>query len=283
MTRRVAACALATLTLLVAGTSPARAEPIEAGPEAEALWAWSWDSSAELADLATADGISRVYLYCQGGFDHDVRETIAALGAAGVEVEALGGETRWATTQRADMLRFVRAAVRYQRGALAGARLTGIHLDVEPYGLPAWDRDQRAVAGSLTRAMEAAERAARSLPLAADIPFWFDEIPTGGGASLAEQMIRRTDAITVMAYRDQGSDVIDVARREVRLAGRAGKPVTVGVETSDVAPEQVTFFEEGRTALELALAEVRAELGSHAGFGGVAVHDSESLRALPNG
>ena len=93
-------------------------------------------------------------------------------------------------------------------------------------------------------------------------------------------MIGTTDATTVMAYRDSGSEVIDVARREVRIGSRLGKPTTIGVETGDVDPASITFFEEGFNALVDALVEVRSEFSNDPGFGGTAVHDHGSLDSL---
>lgn len=243
---------------------------------ADALWVWSWDDPAELTGYVADGGFDRVYLYAQGGFNRRVRTAIRDLTGAGIAVEALGGETRWATTQRRDMLRFVRSARRYQRSAPAGARLAGIHVDVEPYDLRAWDRDPGGVARSYLAALEAACRAAGPLPLAADIPFWFDGI-RAGGRSLAKRTIAATDAVTIMAYRDTAEAVAEVAEREVAIAGRLGKQATIGVETADVSPPQVTFFQEGRAVLAAALAEVSATFAARPGFGGTGVHHYGSL------
>lgn len=267
----------AALTTLALPGSAAAEPPPELG--AEALWVWSWEGSAALTDFVVADGFDRVYLYAQGGFGPHVRAAIADLGAAGIAVEALGGEQRWATTDRGGMLAFVRSARRYQRGAAPGARLAGIHVDVEPYGLPAWDRRRHRSKRSYVASLRAARRAAGPLPLAADIPFWFDGTRLGG-RSLAEATIAATDSVTIMAYRDSADEVIDVARREVRIAGERGKRATVGVETGDYDPPSITFFQEGRAALALALAAVDARLDARPGFGGTAVHHYGSLAAL---
>ncbi|MCL4288458.1 MAG: hypothetical protein KJ006_12550 [Thermoleophilia bacterium] len=247
--------------------------------DADALWVWSWEGSGSLTDFTVAAGFERVYLYAQGGFGPHVRAAIADLGAAGVAVEALGGERRWATVRRGGMIGFVRSARRYQRRAPADARLAGVHVDVEPYALRAWDRHPRRVRREYLAALRAARRAAGPLPLAADIPFWFDGIRLGG-MSLAAAAIRATDAVTVMAYRDSADRVIDLAEREVRIAGRHGSRATVGVETGDHDPPSITFFEEGRAALAAALAAIDARLGARPGYGGTAVHHYGSLAGL---
>lgn len=282
MMRLLTATLLASLALALPATAaPAVAPPPTAPIGADALWAWWWETPDALLRTVEQEGISTVYLYAQGGFDSKVRRAITALTADGVAVEALGGESRWATNQRPGLIRFIRSAAAYQRSAPKVAHLAGIHLDVEPYGLASWDRDRDAVARSLVRSLTAATRAAGELPLNADIPFWFDEIrPSRGGESLAAQIIARTDATTIMAYRDTGPGVIDVARREVALAGRLGKETTIGIETDEVTPEQVTFAQEGRAAAADAIEQVRERFGSDPGFGGVAVHHYESLRTL---
>jgi len=132
--------------------------------------------------------------------------------------------------------------------------------------------------------MRAARGAAGPLPLAEDMPFWFDGVRPGGRGtpSLAERLIRATDAITLMAYRDEADEIADVARREVGIAGRLGRPLTVGVETGDVRPDQVTFHEEGAAALAAALAVVRERFAPSPGYAGTAVHSYASLLALGN-
>jgi hypothetical protein len=255
------------------------AVPAAAAPATEAVWAWSWRDADTLVGEVTEHGFDRVYLYAEGGLDAKVREAVAALTARGIAVEALGGEQRWATTQRGGLLAFVRSAVRYQRAAPPGARLAGIHLDVEPYGLPAWGRDQGRVARSLIASLRAARRAAGGLPLAADLPYWFDGI-RHGRRSLAEAAIAATDATTIMAYRDSSDGIVAAARREVAIAGELGRRTTIGVETGAVRPRSVTFHEEGAAALARALTAVRARFAGHRGFGGTAVHHLGSVVRL---
>ena len=277
MPRRIA---LAVLTAALLISAPAAAETPPPALGADALWVWSWDDQDELGDYAVANGFDRLYLYSEG-FGPRAETAIGTLAGRGLAVEALGGEKRWATDHRDGMLEFVAEARDYQRSAPPAERLAGIHVDVEPYGLKAWKRDERGTALSLVRSLRAARRAAGPLPFAADVPFWFDGIRLGGGrGSLAAAAIAATDAVTLMAYRDTGPAVIDVARAEVRLAGRVGERATVGVETGEVRPEQVTFAEEGRAALIVAIAAVRTAFDGDPGFGGIAIHHYGSISEL---
>lgn len=272
---RLLALGFVAIAVAIPAAAPATAagspEPQPLG--ADAVWAWWWPGKGALVDAAAGYGFDRVYLYAEGGFDAKVRGAIAALTARGIAVEALGGERRWATSRRAGMLDFVRAARRYQRSAPPAARIAGVHVDVEPYSLPAWDRDPERVGRSLVHSLRAARRAAGPLPLAADIPLWYEP-------ELARDVIAATDATTIMAYRDSAPEVIDVARDEVRLAGELGRTATVGVETGNYDPPSITFFEEGRAALARALAVVDTRLGARPGFGGLAVHQYGSLTGL---
>lgn len=275
------AVAIGAVALAVSGhPAGASAGPIPGSPNV-AIWVWSWDDPAGLADYVTTEGFGRAYLYCQGGFTRKVRRTIAVLTRRGVRVEALGGERNWATGGRAGMIQFIGAARRYQARVPAAARLSGIHLDVEPWALTAWDRHPARTRRSFLDALHEARQAAGPLPVAADIPFWFDGIRLRHrDRTLSAAVMRRTDAVTVMAYRDRAVDVINVVRRELRQAGRLRKPLTVGVETGPVSPDRVTFFEEGRQALDRALVRIDSVLGDDPSFAGVAVHSYRSLMEL---
>jgi hypothetical protein len=270
---------LAALGLLL-GAGHAAAGGGDADVGAEAVWAWSWTSDHELSEITAGAGFSTVYLFAEGGFDGKVRRAIATLRGAGLSVEALAGEPTWALAGHRDgLLEFVRSVTRYQRNADPGLRLAGIHLDIEPHALERWDHNREALIHSYLAGLDAASEAAGAIPVNADIPFWYDAIRFDGRALLGA-VLRRVDGVTVMAYRDTGPDVVDVARAEVAAAARLGKRATVGVETDKVTPEKVTFYEEGRAALIQALAEIRDAFAADPGFGGLAVHHATSLADL---
>jgi hypothetical protein len=228
-------------------------------------------------------GFDRAYLFCEGGFGMHVRRTIGALRRRGVSVEALGGEPRWGVGDRDGLLRFVESARHYQRHAQPGRRLAGVHLDIEPYSLPVWNRERRDTERRYLSALVSARAAVRPLPVRVDVPFWFDDVhlrDRGERHSLLGEVLGRVHGISVMAYRDTAADIVAVARREISAAGRRGKRAVVGVETGPVRPEQVTFAEEGRAALGTALTHVRRRLEGRRGFGGIAIHSWTWLKRL---
>ena len=54
----------------------------------------------------------------------------------------------------------------------------------------------------------------------------------------------------------------------------------IGVETNDVEPEKVTFFEEGETVMESELALVEQHYQTSSAFRGFAIHDYSGYRTL---
>ncbi len=123
-----------------------------------------------------------------------------------------------------------------------------------------------------------------NLPLEADMPFWFDEISyknTYGSGLLAEWVIKNTDGVTLMAYRDSAPMIIDIVKNEIAMAEKYGKNVVVGVETG-VTDEGsiITFAEEGEAYMNLQLAEVAAHYSHHVAYEGIAVHHVGSWMTL---
>jgi hypothetical protein len=124
----------------------------------------------------------------------------------------------------------------YQNASQAAQKFDGVHLDIEPYLYSGWTTNQAATIKSyqslLTKAKNSTD--ALNLPLEVDMPFWFDEISynnTYGKGILAEWVINKTNSVTIMAYRDSASMIINIVKNEIALAGKYGKSIVVGVET----------------------------------------------------
>lgn len=282
--------ALVVIAAALLAAPAAATEPTGAG----SAWVWSWgepgqsaeQAAAELVGEVESEGLDRVALYVQGGFDRRAEAAIQALGASGVEVEALAGERNWGTDRaRSDLLAFVRGARDYERSAPAGGGLAGIHLDVEPWGMPRWARDRDELLRGYLSAIAKARSAAGPLPLTVDIPLAFESTPAprgSGDSDAAAAAIRRADAAVLMDYRDDPARVIADGRGEVRIGARLGREVWIGLETAPAVgePESITFFEEGREALSEALVAITTGFGDSRGFGGTVVHHLGSLREL---
>ncbi len=156
------------------------------------------------------------------------------------------------------------------------------HVDVEPYALNTWITDQPATVAAFLGLLSAL-RADDPRKLEADVPFWYGEIPASG-ATLADAVLSRVDAVTVMSYRDTATgpnSMTAVAADMLSRGSLAGKPVRLGAETGrlDGCPH-CTFYEEGRQRLVSVLTQVDAFGAGYATFVGIAIHHYTAWIAL---
>lgn len=258
--------------LLVA--SLAATLPASASEDTTSLWVWHHPSAVDPA-LVAAEGFDQVYLWAPTGFATDPAFEAFVTDATqrGVAVLAVGGDPAWSDDPEA----WKQWAREVDRSDL----FAGAVLDVEPYLHDAWNTDRESLLREYFRGMR---RAARQLdvPMWVAVPFWFDEIGYRNSNAL-DHVLRRADGIVVLAYRDhaQGVDgILDVSTEEITAGETRRKPVVIGVETGPVAPEKVTFHEEGRAAMEAELAVVRDELGGSASFSGIAIHHWGSFATM---
>ena len=59
-------------------------------------------------------------------------------------------------------------------------------------------------------------------------------------------VIANTGSVTVMAYRDSGSQIIDLVKDEIIMAGKYGKPLVIGVETGQSNEGKISPFLKGK-------------------------------------
>jgi len=128
--------------VLTGGVPAPGAAPVGPPPLRPAVWAWALQPPADLRDFARAHHLSEVFLATPvAPSDQEreqIRRTVQLLHDDGVRVAALGGDVAW--------VRHHDQALDWARAALATADFDGLHLDVEPHGLPGWhDPDTRRV------------------------------------------------------------------------------------------------------------------------------------------
>jgi hypothetical protein len=106
----------------------------------------------------------------------------------------------------------------------------------------------------------------------------------GATRPLNELVQDRVDRVVLMDYRDHAEPpdgIIDNAAAEIDYAGKIGRLVRVAVETTcGLEPEKVTFCEEGKIAMSLALALTASIYAASPGWDGVAVHDHAAWSVL---
>ena len=272
------------LSLMLAFSHAQNALASSDAPDTRATWLWNpWmfveDEAAVLAFLETKD-VNKVYVQ----IDRDIpkntyRSFVTQAHARGIAVFALDGAPSWVApkgfTNQNQLMNWLG---NYQNGSLAQARFDGIHLDVEPYLYSGWNSNRAATVKSYQSLLQraATSSAQLNLPLEADMPFWFDEIPyknTFGKGLLAEWVIANTDGVTLMAYRDSAPMIIEIVKNEIAMAERYGKKIVVGVETGTTDEGSIiTFAEEGEAYMNQQLDKVENHYSSSPAYEGAAIH-----------
>jgi hypothetical protein len=268
--------------LLVAAaplTLPDRApETSVAPPAARAMWVWQTADPTALVAWATAHEVRTMFVYVdRKAIDATETARLTDLrkrcDAAGVLLDALGGEPDWATDHA--------PALAWKDAVDALGLFHGVHLDVEPYLLPAWNTDRDPVVRGYLSLLDAF---GTGLPLEVDVPFWYGTVPVGD-ATLADEVIGRVDGLTVMSYRDTATgtnSMLDVSRDLLTRAGQAGLPVRLAAETEPLADCRTCSF-AGVTQATLGdrLTAAGQAAQRYPAFAGIAVHQFSSWSALP--
>ena len=206
----------------------------------------------------------------------------------GVKVALLFGNHRWIYPEnQAEAVAWTARAARFVESLYRDGRPRPfrIHFDIEPHGLPDWNRNLQLRSNQFLDLLNKLKVAkGPHLKMAVDIPFWYDtKVVSRNGASrpLSEWVIDKADWVSMMNYRDTTARVIEGARSEIAYAGRKGKNVVVGVSAQCGGSDmRITFCDEGGAAMAEALSGVRAAFAGKAGFAGVAAYTYKSARAL---
>ncbi|MBN8612508.1 MAG: hypothetical protein J0L92_18080 [Deltaproteobacteria bacterium] len=264
------------------------------------LFVWGDDlvtrRDAILTLAADAD-VTEIYLHANlfyaGDEDEDtLADWIRAADALCISVELLFGNARWIRTASHDEATDRNAWTVAFAAAHPDARPSGIHFDLEPQQLDAWDveADRPGLIAELVDVLEEMTPVAEAggVPLSIDIGFFLDgyEVTRGGRTRPGHEWI--TDAVSrvvVMDYRDSAESMgyggmISLAEDEVTYASSTSTPIVLAAETISVSPEYVTFREEGRAALFAEHALVRAHFPTSSALAGFAIHDERGLAAL---
>lgn len=240
-----------------------------------ASWLWVHEAAPPDATAVAAflyrEVVHEAFVSVPGaGPSKHTRACVAALRDRGIRVSALGGDPSWVDGQ---------GALRWMERATGSLAFDGVHLDIEPWGAAHWPGNEDRMLTGLERAVH--ESALNTdLPVEVDLPAWLAETHPQAFAPIASA----ADAVTLMAYRDRADDILAVSGAARELLREAHRPYRIGVETGPVrhpAPSaRETFADDGRAAMETALAAVAAGIDPRDRFAGFAVHDVESWASL---
>ncbi|MCK8486161.1 hypothetical protein M0651_03130 [Paenibacillus sp. MBLB2552] len=265
------------------------------GSQAKATWIWETSvieqHPGEVLAFVGKQGVDTLFLQIGGGVGQEsYRSFIRAAAQAGIQVHALNGHPDWALREhRNEAAEFLKWVVDYNREAKAEERFAGVQLDVEPYLLERWQKDQKAVVEQWMEGVRFWTEEARynDLTIGAAVPFWLDQIdhpcealklPLGGW------MVGQFDYLAIMAYRDAAGRIYDISQRTLNEADRQNKRVWVGVELGESQEGPgISFHAQPLASLNREMKRLE-ELGrKHGSFAGIAVHSYESWHNKLNG
>lgn len=258
-------------------------------PPTRAMWVWDTSTPDATVDLALSSGIGQLFVAVPPNVTTspqlaNLRTLSQRARAAGIRVDALGGDPGWV-----DNPSWV--VTYWLKPARSTGLFTGIHIDVEPYSTSAWATSQSTVVAHYLTLLDKLKANAGRSPIEADIPFWFNQVPaktsSGTASTLDREIMRRTSGVTVMAYRNTavGTDgTLDIAAAALAAGTALGKPVRIGQETTYLGDTAVdtkqTFYGWTRTAMEVQLAQVNSGASSYAAYAGIAIHDAAGYAAM---
>ncbi|KOR88591.1 hypothetical protein [Paenibacillus solani] len=247
---------------------------------------WLWDASLiqseteDIVSFSVSEGITTIFLQIQNEVqDEEYRHFVAAAHQQGISVHALDGRPEWAYEDgRRKGMELLSWLEEYNQASDPEEKFEGVQFDVEPYILRRWEDEQEQVVAEWSANVEVwmQEAKRQGLPFSAAVPFWLDSIPGPNrtdSESFSNWMIRNTDAIAVMAYRDSGKQMYELSKEELEQADALGKSVWIGMELGDTDEgEHLTFYAKSEQEMEDEALRA-AKLGSsHNSFAGLAVH-----------
>ncbi|MBE4910610.1 amidase [Bacillus luteolus] len=278
---------LCILLVMMMGILPKQGQAVTFEDVPRSTWLWDTteiiNSGEEILTFLVDKKVKVVYLQVNPTVPTEAYKAfISRAHVNGIQIHALDGAPNWVAPKGINHQRAFFAWVKnYQAGALEAERFTGIHLDVEPYLYSGWTSNyKKTVLSYQTLISEAVLEAEQlNLPIAFDIPFWFDEKTynnTYGKGNLASWVIQKAGHVTIMAYRDQAlgqNGIIELVRNEMNEARKLNKQITIAVETTPSSEANfVTFYEEGPEHMEQQLRMVRDQYADYSSFSGFAIH-----------
>lgn len=253
---------------------------------------WIWDTrlietdTNKIKAFFIEKDLNVVYLQVNNKISfHSYREFIRMMNEINVEVHALDGSPEWGLVNEKEKDQFLHWLIAYQQSSNENEQFTGIHLDIEPYLLDNWVRDQEQIVEQYQAVIvDLAEHAKQmNVIFGIDIPFWFEEIffdNRFGEGTLAKWLVEQVDETTIMAYRDNPEDIIQIVGSEIDWANELEKKIIIAVETVELPEHYVTFHENGRKEMEKQLEEVYKLLKGNQSFSGLAIHHYESWKSM---
>jgi len=286
-------------------------------PAAQDRALYVWKLAGELPNqdllLACAAEMHIKHLYLAIPKDApDMREAIDQLmasgNARGIRSHAVLSENTWALRENhaAGYDRLYGLLV-FNQTLSEGARLYGIHIDVEVHSLPEFRAAKKAYEDTgdpvalatlqdlmaqwldfVETAVAMAHAEDPSLHLSVIVPQWFMKAGSfyelswkGVYQNVTLHLMDLVDEIVVLAYYYKPTKVAKRAAEEVAAAATPGRAVVrVAVNISHKSVPTETLWSGGLDAMTTALAHIQSTYEGAPGYSGTAIHMYESLRMM---
>ena len=233
--------------------------------------------------------ITNVYLDCHANHlrSSEIRpklmEFIKEAHEHGICIQFLAGNAAWAYQNR-EVFKLIEDISLYNMNVPKESRLDGLHFDIEPHTLPAWNSHPKLRQKFLESVAMYGEKMSYYNP---DIVFGYD-VPTFWKEEEIEIFLNNCDYLTLMNYVDNAASMVNRAQKFLEVAERLGKKIESGIETQGpskrwgVTPP-ITFYDEGWERMEQILAKACEKFSKSPAFIGIAIHYYESYRKMSKG
>ncbi len=256
------------------------------GPQ-RAMWLWNWTDNAAVVAFAQTHHVREIFAYTAPGFTDPatvpplwsqpewplISDLAARTGAAHIRLDALGGDPSWVPNPS--------VAARWAAEVAASGLFAGVHLDLEPWQLPAWSTARAATIAQTVAAVVAVRAALPTIPLELSLPWWLYQHHTADGTPLDLALLAHADTACIISFFNDAAQVESFAAHEQADAARLSKPSRLAVETNAVQPSWITFAGTPQAAFDQVLRQIDAANAATPGYVGVAVEDFNGWAALP--
>lgn len=220
----------------------------------------------------------------------NLRKFIAEASDSGITIEYLDGDPSWATYNQAIGYDRISKVIEFNSKTISEKeKIKGVHFDVEPYLMkqggiykpPFWDVDRTSVWNSYVAFLDSCQSLVNSsgsnMYFGIAIPRWYENHV---GVNELKKLQSKVDYVAIMDYNENASVIINDASNEIKHAVELNKKVWIGVETQQISPETVSFYEEGNNFMETQLDSTFKVYGGNSVFLGFAIHSYRTYRVL---
>ncbi len=191
----------------------------------------------------------------------------------------------------------------FNRYGPAEARFDGVHLDIEPHGLPQWKKADIALkCDLLTQFVEVNHKAVArvratdpGVVYGVDIVFWLDKTSPDGKAvypvtyqgvtkDAAKHLLDVVDHVAIMSYRntvDGKNGMVPLVAKTIAYADASKAKVFIGVKMADIGPKMESFYGQTEAQMMAALQPVDETYRPHPGYAGLAFFMFEAFKTMP--